>query len=73
MMQTITTGSVGCLCPHCGMGHSGTCPRIKAIEYHQDGTIKRVEFHAAAPMESIPSTSPLWPPQTTTNPYPLTT
>ena len=34
-------------CPHCGMAHSGVCPRVRAIEYHQDGvTVKRVEFHS---------------------------
>lgn len=32
-------------CQHCGLIHSSTCPRIKAIDYFQDGTIKRVEFH----------------------------
>ena len=36
-------------CPHCSSAggyviHTGPCPRIKAIEYHPDGTIKRVEF-----------------------------
>lgn len=31
-------------CPHCGMIHETTCPRIKAIEYHANGQIKRVEF-----------------------------
>lgn len=35
-------------CPHCGMIHDTTCPRIKAMEYHQDGTIRRVEFHSPA-------------------------
>lgn len=24
--------------------HQGQCPRVKSIEYHQDGTIKKVEF-----------------------------
>ncbi len=24
--------------------HNGPCPRVKAIEYHQDGKVKRVEF-----------------------------
>jgi len=36
-------------CPHCGLLHlvdSGPCPRIKAIEYYPDGTIKRVEYFA---------------------------
>ena len=32
-------------CPHCGMLHSTTCPRIKSIEYFQDGiTVKKIEF-----------------------------
>ena len=33
------------ICPHCGKYHIGTCPRIKAIEYHMFGQIKRIEFH----------------------------
>lgn len=37
-------------CPHCGTSHDTTCPRIRAIEYHQDGTVKRVEFHTYAPV-----------------------
>jgi hypothetical protein len=40
-----TIGDSTSMCPHCGVGHIGTCPRIKAIEYHLDGTVKRVEFH----------------------------
>lgn len=37
-------------CPHCGGMHfnGSTCPRISAIEYWPDGTIKRVEYHPAA-------------------------
>ena len=33
-------------CRYCGLIHTdpGICPRVKAIEYHPDGTIKRVEF-----------------------------
>lgn len=31
-------------CPHCGGSHSGECHRIKAIEYHENGQIKRVEY-----------------------------
>lgn len=38
-------------CDYCGGHHLfTTCPRIKAIEYHQDGTVKRVEFHEARGM-----------------------
>jgi hypothetical protein len=35
-------------CPHCGGWHTGMCPRLKAIEYHPDGTVKRVEYHESA-------------------------
>lgn len=31
-------------CDHCGQWHQGQCPRIKAIEYHENGRIKRVEY-----------------------------
>jgi len=41
-------------CPHCGMIHQTTCARIKAIEYYQDGTTKRVELHAPLPMVCPP-------------------
>lgn len=33
------------VCVHCGTEHKGLCPRIKALEYHQDGTVKRIEYH----------------------------
>lgn len=39
-------------CPYCSLVHEGTCPRISAIEYHRDGTIKRVEFHDVTPAPS---------------------
>ena len=33
-------------CRWCGaLQHQGTCPRVKSIEFHQDGvTVKHVEF-----------------------------
>lgn len=39
-------------CPHCGLNviHTGMCPRIAAIEYNADGTIRRVEY--VQPMDS---------------------
>lgn len=47
-------------CPHCGMQHTTTCPRIKAIEYHTDGvTVKRIEFHDNAQTYNLPSA--YWP------------
>lgn len=32
-------------CGHCGGYHTGSCPRVKAIEYYANGTVKRVEYH----------------------------
>lgn len=37
-------------CPHCGLIHNTTCPRVSAIEYHTDGTLKRIEFHSPQPL-----------------------
>lgn len=45
---------VGNQCGHCGYSHCGPCPRIKAIEYHPDGTIKRIEY-VDAPRSYEPS------------------
>jgi heterodisulfide reductase subunit C len=36
-------------CPHCGGYHTGTCPKIKSIEYHENGTIKKIEFKDEPP------------------------
>ena len=38
------------ICPWCSAGnirvaHGGPCPYVKAIEYHPNGTVKRVEFN----------------------------
>lgn len=32
-------------CGYCGGCHTGTCPRVKRITYHQNGTVASVEFH----------------------------
>ena len=36
-------------CPYCShdgckVYHYGVCPKVKAIEYYPDGTIKRIEY-----------------------------
>jgi hypothetical protein len=36
-------------CRFCGAEHGGRCPFVKAIEYHRDGKIKRVEFIGSEP------------------------
>jgi hypothetical protein len=37
-------------CSYCGSPtpHPGVCPTVKAMEYHPDGSVKRVEFKSAA-------------------------
>lgn len=35
-------------CPYCAASHEGRCPLVKAIEYFENGTIKRVEYVTAA-------------------------
>jgi hypothetical protein len=35
-------------CGWCGNYHLGFCPRIKTIEYHENGLTKRIEFHVPA-------------------------
>ena len=42
----MTDNAIPKTCDYCGMIHLfTTCPRIRAIEYHENGAIKRVEFH----------------------------
>ena len=31
-------------CRWCGNYHGARCPEVRAIEYHEDGSMKRVEF-----------------------------
>jgi hypothetical protein len=31
-------------CGYCGMVHGPRCPSVKAIEFHPNGSVKRVEF-----------------------------
>ncbi len=48
-------------CCHCGGCHSGTCPKVKAIEYFPNGGVKRVEYHGTpepAPYPRLPTYGP---------------
>jgi hypothetical protein len=49
---------MGNSCVHCGGIHATTCPRIKAIEYNADGTVKRVEFMTPRDYTPIATTLP---------------
>ena len=32
-------------CGWCSNNHTGQCPRVQEIEYHPNGTVKRVVLH----------------------------
>ena len=51
-------------CEWCGMIHETICPQIKAIEYHSDGTTKRIEFFGP---KDYPMLTSLVPPQSKPN------
>lgn len=40
-------------CRWCGGWHSGVCSRVKRMEYHQNGTIKSVEFFGTQPRATV--------------------
>ena len=49
-------------CRWCGMMHGLVCPLVKAVEYYQDGSIKRVEFKTAVDYPQLPSYIPPYTP-----------
>ena len=57
--MTYTTTNVGdyyvaLICPRCGGNHHlEKCPQVRAIEYHDNGKIKRVEFVTPPPVSSV--------------------
>lgn len=56
-MTMTATNSFGQLqqCGHCGMYHTDTvCPKIKSIEYFDNGRVKKVEYkdESISPMET---------------------
>jgi hypothetical protein len=41
-------------CRWCGQPfHQGICPTVKAMEFHPDGTMKRVEFWSTDKVEPV--------------------
>lgn len=50
--MTSTTASDHGKCQWCGGHHDTVCPRVKAIEYFENRTIKRVEFHGP-PVDAV--------------------
>lgn len=50
-----------CLCARCGgMAHPPEqCPCVKAVEYYENGTVKRIEYHERLqPISFVPATIP---------------
>jgi hypothetical protein len=50
--DTLNMGQMGRYCVHCSnpeagffVYHTGPCPYIKSVEYHENGTIKKIEYH----------------------------
>jgi hypothetical protein len=52
--------NVSTACPHCGLYHATTCPLVKAIEYHPNGQVKRVEFKTAMDWPQVQQQMPQW-------------
>ncbi len=60
MTGAFATGAGGAAphqCRYCGVYHSDACPRVKAFEYHPDGSLKRVEIWSGS-LRSCAAASP---------------
>ncbi len=44
MGRTVTNVDLAVTCTYCGNIHAHTCPRVRAMEYHPNGALARVEF-----------------------------
>ncbi len=42
--RTVSVADLAVTCTYCGSIHAHTCPRVRAMEYHPNGTLARVEF-----------------------------
>lgn len=65
------THSIVKTCSHCGGVHAGQCPRIRVIEYYENGNIKAVEYFDPPPQPAYgiggpPAMAPL-----SSYPYPM--
>lgn len=38
-------------CQYCGLMHQYVCPKIRSIEYYENGAVKQVEFKTDSPLE----------------------
>ena len=51
--MTSTTAETPGRCYYCGAYHEGVCARVASIEYHPDGTVRKVTFHNDAPVTRL--------------------
>lgn len=56
--QDTTTLDVNKGCPYCSgpgtvVNHAGYCPRIKVMEYYENGSLKRVELEPRSSSEIL--------------------
>lgn len=64
-------------CLYCGNYHNGMCWRVKSIEYHENGAVRKVELHDSSnspPMVEVSIGTPVirYPPhriETSCSPY----
>lgn len=50
-MTEAASAAIGLSCMRCGEGHHITaCPEVKAVEFHESGDLRRVEFLTPADM-----------------------
>lgn len=56
-------------CEFCGLAHGKICPSVRAIEYHANGKVKRVEFMRPVDCHPISLVPMLPPPTIVPQPY----
>ena len=49
----MTTANTSIRCPWCGGVHMELCPHVKAIDYYENGGVRRIEFRYPQPASSI--------------------
>jgi hypothetical protein len=58
LMDNATSADLTKPCAYCGMRHATKCPLVRAIEYFENGLVKRVEFMTPsdylAPISTLP-------------------
>lgn len=54
-----TVGMPGLQCGWCGAHHTGSCPRVKSLEFYPDGSVRRVEFHVVGDVPKVGSSLPV--------------